>query len=138
MGPPDTVPPFTVGWDDREEFVRTLIIGMLMPDPVTGERGDADHGEYVNEETGHRTFFYWDSDGMHWEDDEPAPATDKVCPNCEGTGLYYIKRNPRTAKPLRAWKIVEGKDCVTCRGTGRVILEEERTEDTAQEEEFGG
>lgn len=121
LAAPDTEPPYAVGYDDSEQFVQFVIRGYLAPDPVTGERVPYDHGEYIVEEEGRRVFFHLDDGRLVWEDEDPEPATDRECPECMGTGLCYVKRNPATNRPYKAWKIVEGQSCRKCGGTGRVV-----------------
>lgn len=113
--------PYAVGYDDSEQFVQFIIKGYLAPDPVTGERVVYDHGEYLVEAEGRRVFFHWGEGRIWWEEDEQPAATDKECPDCKGSGLLYIKKNPATNRPYKAWKIVDGQSCRTCGGTGRVL-----------------
>lgn len=124
LAPADTDPPYVTGWDDSEEFVQFMIRGYLAPDPVTGERVVYDHGEYIVEEEGRRVYFHYADGRVHWEDEDPPPSTDRECPECMGSGLMYIKRNPNTGRPYKAWKIVAGQSCRKCGGTGRVMVEE--------------
>lgn len=121
LAPADTEPPYAIGYDDSEQFVQFVIRGYLAPDPETGDRVIYDHGEYLVENEGRRVFFYWNGGHVVWEDEDPPEATDKECPDCKGSGLLYIKKNPATGQRYKAWKIVDGQSCRTCGGTGRVL-----------------
>jgi hypothetical protein len=99
--------PYTVGWRDSLSFVKQLVTGFMMPDPVTRERCVYDHGE-IRLEDDSRIYFHWNADERRlvWEQ-EDQPPTDVQCPGCEGTGLVSVE----------GWNT----RCFPCGGTGRVI-----------------
>lgn len=103
-------PPYSVGWLDTLTFVKQMVTGVMMPDPITRERCIWDHGE-IQCEDGSRLYFHWDSDGntLVWEEEE-TPPTDKVCEKCNGTGRDIVDG-----------VLVEGTRCLPCSGTGRVV-----------------